>query len=209
MLGLAFDGSALDERFLAADLALEEPFPPERQAWFDPPGHPGRTLLLHPQPDAMLRAELSLGPEPDPDTDRRPEVAARRLASVLGERPFRLVSASVYAFHARRLARLVHGRVIFAGDSAHTLPPFGARGANGGLADAASLAPCLAGAGDLGDYDCTRTRAADENLAAAAEAAAFLSPRSRGARALRDEALSLAAVTGQARAMVNAGRLGP
>ena len=35
--------------------------------------------------------------------------------------------------------RFVHGRVIFAGDSAHQVSPFGARGANSGLEDAENL----------------------------------------------------------------------
>jgi 3-(3-hydroxy-phenyl)propionate hydroxylase len=35
--------------------------------------------------------------------------------------------------------RFRHGRVIFAGDSAHGVSPFGARGANSGVQDADNL----------------------------------------------------------------------
>jgi 3-(3-hydroxy-phenyl)propionate hydroxylase len=35
--------------------------------------------------------------------------------------------------------RFIHGRVLFAGDSAHQVSPFGARGANSGLEDAENL----------------------------------------------------------------------
>ncbi len=39
---------------------------------------------------------------------------------------------------------LVHGRVLFIGDSAHRVSPFGARGANGGVQEAENLAWKLA-----------------------------------------------------------------
>lgn len=48
--------------------------------------------------------------------------------------------ASVYTFACLRMDRFVHGRVIFAGDSAHGVSPFGARGANSGVQDAENLA---------------------------------------------------------------------
>ena len=38
----------------------------------------------------------------------------------------------------------MHGRVIFAGDAAHQVSPFGARGANSGIQDAENLAWKLA-----------------------------------------------------------------
>ena len=64
---------------------------------------------------------------------------------MLGERtPFELEWVSVYTFQCRRLERFVHGRVIFVGDSAHVVSPFGARGGNGGIQDADNLAWKLA-----------------------------------------------------------------
>src|SRR5207253_10685610 len=42
-------------------------------------------------------------------------------------------------FRSRRMDRFIHGRVIFAGDAAHQVSPFGARGANSGLEDAENL----------------------------------------------------------------------
>ncbi|WP_204265520.1 FAD-dependent monooxygenase, partial [Enterobacter hormaechei] len=65
----------------------------------------------------------------------------------------------------------VHDRVIFAGDSAHQVSPFGARGANSGVQDAENLAWKLgavihgeAGSGLLRSYDAERGAAADENI---------------------------------------------
>ena len=64
---------------------------------------------------------------------------------------FELEWVSIYTFNCRRLDRFVHGRVIFVGDAAHQVSPFGARGANSGIQDAENLAwklaAVLAGAG--------------------------------------------------------------
>ena len=59
-------------------------------------------------------------------------------------RDFALEWVSVYTFQCRRLERFVHGRVVFVGDAAHQVSPFGARGANSGIQDAENLAWKLA-----------------------------------------------------------------
>ena len=58
---------------------------------------------------------------------------------------FDLEWVSIYTFQCRRMEKFRHGRVIFAGDSAHQVSPFGARGANSGGQDADNLAWKLAG----------------------------------------------------------------
>jgi 3-(3-hydroxy-phenyl)propionate hydroxylase len=69
------------------------------------------------------------------------------------------------------MERYRHGRVLFAGDAAHQVSPFGARGCNGGIQDADNLAWKLAlviegRAPDhlLDSYDLERKYAAEENL---------------------------------------------
>ena len=64
-----------------------------------------------------------------------------------------------------------HGRVIFAGDSAHQVSPFGARGANSGLQDTDNLIwklkLVLDGVADqslLDSYDAERLAAADSDV---------------------------------------------
>jgi 3-(3-hydroxy-phenyl)propionate hydroxylase len=47
---------------------------------------------------------------------------------------------SVYQFACRRIDNFRHGRVLFAGDAAHQVSPFGARGANTGVQDTDNLA---------------------------------------------------------------------
>ena len=45
----------------------------------------------------------------------------------------------MYTFQCRRMQRFRHDRVIFAGDAAHVVSPFGARGANSGIQDTDNL----------------------------------------------------------------------
>jgi 3-(3-hydroxy-phenyl)propionate hydroxylase len=139
MMGLALEGQSFEERFLIADVEMKADFPSERRFWFRPPFHDGETALLHKQPDDIWRIDLQLGPQAVPEVEKRPENVIPRIAKAVGGRPFELDWVSVYNFRCARLARFVHGRVIFAGDSAHVVSPFGARGGNGGIHDADNL----------------------------------------------------------------------
>ncbi|HEY9347664.1 MAG TPA: FAD-dependent monooxygenase, partial [Inquilinus sp.] len=143
-LGLDFIGQAFEERFLIADVEMKVGFPPERWFWFEPPFHSGQSALLHKQPDDIYRIDLQLGPDADPEAERRPERVIPRIRAMVGDRPFELDWVSVYNFQCRRLQRFLHGRVIFLGDAAHVVSPFGARGGNGGIQDADNLAWKLA-----------------------------------------------------------------
>ena len=144
-LGLAFEGRVFRDRFLITDVRMEADLPPERWFWFDPPFHPGQSALLHRQPDNVWRIDLQLGRDADPQVEARPERVIPRLKAMLGaDRRFEIEWISIYTFQCRRLARFRHGRVIFLGDAAHQVSPFGARGFNGGIQDADNLAWKLA-----------------------------------------------------------------
>jgi 3-(3-hydroxy-phenyl)propionate hydroxylase len=137
-----------------------------------------------------------------------------RLKKMLGERDFTLEWVSIYRFNCRRLERFVHGRVIFAGDAAHQVSPFGARGGNSGIQDADNLAWKLAGAlnGEAGpalieSYEIERIQAADENIAHSTRSTDFIAPHSAAERRLRNAVLDLAPKAEFARRMVNSGRL--
>lgn len=214
LLGLEFRGEAFEDRFLIADVKMTAPFPTERWFWFDPPFHSGQSALLHKQPDDVWRIDLQLGPDADPDHEKRPEIVRPRLERMLGHGDFSLEWVSVYRFQCRRLDRFLHGRVIFAGDAAHQVSPFGARGANSGIQDADNLGWKLAlvvqgrsPASLLESYDRERVAAADENILNSTRATDFIAPRSPGERLLREAALSLAPLTGFAKRFVNSGRL--
>lgn len=214
LLGLEFRGEAFEDRFLIADVKMTAPFPTERWFWFDPPFHSGQSALLHKQPDDIWRIDLQLGPDADPDHEKQPEIVRPRIERMLGHADFALEWVSVYRFQCRRLDKFLHGRVVFAGDAAHQVSPFGARGANSGIQDADNLGWKLAlvtrgksPAALLGSYDSERVAAADENILNSTRATDFIAPRSPGERLLREAALSLAPLTGFAKRFVNSGRL--
>ncbi|MFQ3622637.1 MAG: FAD-dependent oxidoreductase [Acetobacteraceae bacterium] len=216
-LGLEFVGQVFRDRFLIADVVLkgEVPFPSERWFWFDPPFHPGQSVLLHKQPDGVWRIDFQLGWEADPEEEKRPERVIPRIRAMLGERiEFDLEWVSVYTFRCRRLQRFRHGRVLFVGDSAHQVSPFGARGGNGGVQDADNLAWKLAavlrGAAPealVDSYEAERIPAADENILHSTRATDFITPKTDAARAYRDAVLLLAREHEFARRLVNSGRL--
>ena len=214
-LGLDFKGRVFEDRFLITDVRMHADFPSERRFWFDPTFHGGRSALLHRQADDTWRIDLQLGPDADPEHELRPETVTPRLRTMLGpDIPFEIVWSSLYTFQCRRLERFRHGRVFFAGDAAHQVSPFGARGGNGGVQDADNLAWKLAlvlqGAAPerlLDSYDAERIPAADENIMHSTRATDFMTPKTGASGAFRDAALSLAERHPFARGFVNSGRL--
>ncbi|TIR10736.1 MAG: FAD-dependent oxidoreductase, partial [Mesorhizobium sp.] len=213
-LGLEFAGKLFEERFLIADIELKADFPSERRFWFEPTFHAGQSALLHKQPDDIYRIDLQLGWDADPEVERQPENVLPRIERVLGRSDFELDWVSVYTFQCRRLERFVHDRVIFVGDSAHVVSPFGARGGNGGIQDVDNLgwklAAVLKGHAPealLSSYDDERIRGADENIANSSRATNFMTPKSAMEKILRDEVLDLAGEMPFARRLVNSGRL--
>ncbi len=215
MMGLDFRGKVFEDRFLITDVRMQAEFPAERWFWFEPPFHSGHSALLHRQADDIWRIDLQLGPDADPEQEKRPERVVPRLRAMLGDdRPFGIEWVSVYTFQCRRLERFRHGRVIFAGDSAHQVSPFGARGGNGGIQDADNLAWKLAlvleGTAPeslLDSYDVERGLAADENILNSTRSTDFIAPKGPAAIAFRDAVLGLAGRFDFARRFVNSGRL--
>ena len=107
-----------------------------------------------------------------------------------------------------------HGRVIFAGDAAHQVSPFGARGANSGLQDTDNLAwklklvmDGLAPDALLDTYDFERIMGADENILNSSRATDFITPKSDMSRVFRNAVLDLSETLEFARPLVNSGRL--
>lgn len=141
MLGLDIEGKIFKDRFLIADVVMNADFPAERWFWFTPPFHSGQSVLLHREADNVWRIDFQLGWDADPEEEKKPENVIPRIRAMLGpDVPFELEWVSVYTFQCRRMPNFRHGRVLFAGDSAHQVSPFGARGANSGIQDADNLA---------------------------------------------------------------------
>jgi 3-(3-hydroxy-phenyl)propionate hydroxylase len=215
MVGAAFTGQFFEDRFLIADVVMKADFPTERWFWFDPPFHRGQSVLLHKQCDNVWRIDFQLGWDADPEAEKKPEKVIPRIQAMLGKDvEFELEWVSVYQFACRRIDKFRHGRVLFAGDSAHQVSPFGARGANTGVQDIDNLVWKLKRVLDgcapialLDSYDEERAFAADDNLLNSTRSTDFITPKSETSRILRDAVLELAATEPFARRLVNSGRL--
>ncbi|WP_322011546.1 FAD-dependent oxidoreductase [Paraburkholderia sp. J12] len=215
LMGLDSQGRTFKDRFLIADVKMEADFPTERWFWFDPPFHPNQSVLLHRQPDNVWRIDFQLGWDADPVLEKTPERVIPRVRALLGpDVKFELEWVSIYTFSCLRMERFRHGNVLFAGDSAHLVSPFGARGANSGFQDAENLAWKLAAvlerrASDalLDTYASEREYAADENIRNSTRSTDFITPKSAVSRVFRDAVLTLAREHAFARQLVNSGRL--
>lgn len=215
LLDLDFTGRVFEDNFLIADIRMEGDRPSERLFWFDPPFNPGQSVLMHRQPDNLWRLDFQLGWNIDRDACVRPENVDPLIRAMLGpDVDYEPDWYSVYTFQCRRMERFVHGRVLFAGDAAHLVSPFGARGCNGGFADVANLGWKLdlvlkgeAGAGLLESYNTEATAIADENILNSTRSTDFITPKSAMSLAMRDAVLELSKRFPFARSFVNSGRL--
>ena len=215
MLGLDVTGHVFNDRFLITDIKMKADRPTERHFHFDPSFHPGQSVLLHRQADDVWRIDFQLGPQADPDEELREENIRKRITTLLGANlEWHLEWASVYTFRCQRMERFIHDRVLFMGDAAHQVAPFGARGANSAIQGAENLAWKLARVlrgqapvGLLESYEAERQRAARVNILNSTRSTDFMSPKSPISRVFRDSVLSLAQNCPFARTLVNSGRL--
>nr|WP_222622961.1 FAD-dependent monooxygenase [Ramlibacter cellulosilyticus] len=219
-LGLAFEGTQYEGRYVIVDIVQETRRPVERLAWFDPPSNPGSTLLMHRQPDSVWRIDYQLRDGEDAVEALKPENILPRVQShlaMIGEdAPWQLLWASMYNAKCLTLPAYRHGRVLFAGDAAHLVPIFGVRGLNSGLDDAANLAWKLAlvlegGAADalLDTYSSERVQAARENIAYGAKSTEFMAPPDFAFRLLREATLRLALDEPAVRSLINPRQVAP
>lgn len=214
-LGLDIEGRVFQDRFLIADVIMKADYPAERWFWFDPPFHPNQSVLLHKQSNNVWRIDFQLGWDADPEEEKKPEKVIPRLQAMLGDdRPFELEWVSIYTFQCRRMTDFRHGRVLFVGDAAHQVSPFGARGANSGFQDADDLMWKLglvikgqAPERLLDSYALDRQFAADENIMNSTRSTDFITPKSRTSKTFRNQVLALARHYPFARKLVNSGRL--
>ncbi len=213
-MGLDFEGRVFEDNFLIADVRLAVERPAERHFHFDPPW-PGWSSLVHKQPDGVWRLDFQLGWDIDREAAVRRENADPFVRGLLGPKvDYEYEWLSVYTFQCRRMAGFVHGRVIFLGDAAQVVSPFGARGCNGGLQQADNLGwkleRLLAGGSLpllLDSYAKEAVAIADENIKHSSRATDFMTPKTNIAKVFRDATLELSRRHAFARPFVNSGRL--
>jgi 3-(3-hydroxy-phenyl)propionate hydroxylase len=216
MMNLGFDGRVFEDNFLIADVKMTADFPTERWFWFEPHfKNSGQSALLHKQPDNIWRIDFQLGWDIDREAELDPVKIRERVDAMLSENvDYELEWTSIYTFQCRRMEKFRHGRVLFAGDAAHQVSPFGARGANSGFQDVDNLGWKLDMVinGDAPDalldtYSAERVHGADENIMNSTRSTDFLTPKSEVSKCFRNAVLVLAERYSFARPLVNSGRL--
>ncbi len=214
LLAVGFPGHSHPDEFLIADVRAALSFAAERRFYFDPDFNRGRQVLIHPQPDSVWRIDWQVPAGADADEETRSGRMDERIRAVIGDEPYELQWLSTYRFHQRLAERFRVGRVFLAGDSAHLMSPFGARGMNSGIADAGNIAWKLdlvlrghAPATLLDTYETERRSAAEENLRVTEATMRFMVPGNPWSRLRRNLILRGAVHLRPLRRWVNSGRL--
>jgi 2-polyprenyl-6-methoxyphenol hydroxylase-like FAD-dependent oxidoreductase len=211
LLGMPFEGTTTNGQFLLADVRVDLPGPKRRSFWFDPPSNRGLHIWLHPQPDGVWRMDYHVPVGTDYKEEQASGKLDRRIRALLPEDlDYEVVCLSNWRFHQKIVGNFRAGRVFLAGDAAHLMAPFGARGLNSGVEDVVNLAWKLAlvVAGEAPDalldtYDEERRGAALVNLRMTQSTADFIMPPTPLHRAWKALALRAAVYSSRARRYVN------
>lgn len=215
LLGLDFPGHSFDDQFLICDVRAKVDLGTERRFYFDPPWNPGRQVLVHPQPDDVWRIDWQVPGDFDLEAERASGALEVRIRQIIGATtPYEIVWASQYRFHERMASAFAVNRVFLAGDSAHIVSPFGARGLNSGMQDAENLAWKLAFVLQgwapkalLDTYAEERRAAAEENIRVTEATMRFLVPRDDVELTHRRASLEAAVTDPAARERIDSGKL--
>ena len=214
LLNLDFPGRTFNDYFLIADIKAELNFPAQPRFFFDHPTNPGNTILIHPQPNDIWRIDWQIGSDLDPEIECSPEKMDRRIRALIGDTPYKIVWLSTYRFHQRLLAQFKHGRVLFAGDSAHLVAPFGARGMNSAIQDLENLSwklvfvlNGLASPALLDTYQAERWPAQAENQRVTLKTMRFMAPNTPWLKLRRNAILGLSEHFLPARKWVDSGKM--
>jgi 3-(3-hydroxy-phenyl)propionate hydroxylase len=214
-LGLEFQGTRIEDRFIIVDVIVDDDFPPGRSFWFKQPFHEGNSTLFLRQPENVCRVDFNIGPDANAELEMTEERLRPKLQAMFGpDKEFDIRWVSLYTVEVRRMEKFRHGRVFFVGDSAHQVSPFsGGRGGNSGVEDADNLCWKLARVVQgrspeslLDSYDDERIPIADENIRYSLRATEFISPSSPASDLFQTATLTLAASMPFARSLINSGR---
>jgi 3-(3-hydroxy-phenyl)propionate hydroxylase len=214
-LKVPFTSKRGDDRWCIADVRFKTRPPIERHTWVEAPFNEDRAVWQHLMADEVWRIDYQMAPNADPEYVSREDVVRERLARQFGpDAGVEIVWVGPYAYRSECVHRMREGRVFFMGDSAKVVSPFGARGGNTGVADAANLAWKLAAVWRdrahptlLDSYDDERLEAAQQNVLVTNRTARFLRPADGVERLFRNAAIGLAKKHAFARTLMNTGRM--
>ena len=175
-------------------------------------------MWQHLMADGVWRIDYQMRPDANLEEVSREDVVRERINGQLGRTvdasEYEIVWVGPYAYRSECLDQLRCGRVLFVGDAAHVVSPFGARGGNSGVQDADNLAWKLAAVVQLraapellDSYHAERHEAALQNVLVTNRTARFLRPADGAERLFRTAVISLAKRHAFARQLVNTGRM--
>ncbi|MFE7841841.1 FAD-dependent monooxygenase [Streptomyces sp. NPDC057474] len=214
-LGIPLEGTHGEGFHVVADVAdiPGAELPLERVFHYEHPALGGRSVMRVPFTGGF---QLDLQCRDDDATEEfgSKEAVRRWLPEVVGDGyGERILWVSTYRF-LRKVAAVFtdpHHRVLLAGEAAHLFPPFGARGMNSGIADAAAAARAIADGTTeaVASFAEVRRSAGLFNSAAAGTALDHLRPRRRIVRVKQRAAAALAPVVPRCGAWLEHAPYGP
>jgi 3-(3-hydroxy-phenyl)propionate hydroxylase len=142
-LGVPFSGHTYPVRFLI--LSTTSPFEKTMPdiCYVNYIWDPVEPMMLLRIPD-VWRVLFSIGPDEQEGDLLEPDSLRRRVAQVVPDGGFDVLSAQYYSVHQRVADTFRSGRVLLIGDAAHVNSPVGGLGLNSGIHDAFDLAIRLA-----------------------------------------------------------------
>lgn len=194
LAGLRMPGNTLQLSCSLVDVRVDGGLPVDEVALYFASGG---LLVVAPLPDGSFRlvAEVDEAPE-HPDLAYAQQLLAARGPRRTHPKVTEVVWGSRFRIHERVADAYRSGRVLLAGDAAHTHSPAGGQGMNLGLRDAATLADALSQAlkGDDSGLDAyaASSRAEAVRVIALAHRLTRLANVPRPIRPLRNAVLSLA-----------------
>ncbi|UIP01489.1 FAD-dependent monooxygenase (plasmid) [Halobaculum sp. CBA1158] len=188
-IGASFDGDQSENSFIIADVDElddeDDRWRCERLFHYDDPEVGGRNVMLVPFTGGW-RLDIQCHADDDVEELVSDDKMREFVRTVMGEEyEDKVTWVSSYKFLQVMADTFVddHRRVLLAGEAAHLLAPFGARGMNSGIADADEAASAIAAAIDANRptardeielYAARRETAAEYNLEAAGTALEYL-----------------------------------
>ncbi|PBC45255.1 3-(3-hydroxyphenyl)propionate hydroxylase [Rhodococcus sp. ACS1] len=140
-LGVERSDLHVEDRWLNIDTECLRPLGPEFEVTrqYCDPAHPN---MFMPIGRSRQRFEVAVLPGDDPEKMESTEFAWSwfRERHGLGPDDIRILRQIIYTFSARTADRWRSGRVLLAGDAAHTMPPYMGQGACSGMRDGIALA---------------------------------------------------------------------
>jgi 3-(3-hydroxy-phenyl)propionate hydroxylase len=214
-LGIRMEGTRADGFHVVADIAdlPGAELPLERVFHYEHPDVGGRSVMRVPFTGGF-QLDLQCRDDDRPEDFGTQEAVRGWLPRIAGEGyEDRILWVSTYRFLRKVAAAFTDPghRVLLVGEAAHLFPPFGARGMNSGMADAAAAADAAATGtvAAVAEFAATRRAAALFNSAAAGAALDHLRPRRRIVRAKQRAAAALAPVLPRCGAWLEHAPYGP